>query len=151
MILLFIVLQDYQNKQQYDPRDPLLIHLHDSHSIRRYIYEYIRNHYPLLVAKPGDSVDTYSISLDTSLLPLLSYHITRDDLTLLYHYLHKGPQHINASTGICIGCNLTRLDRTEVYRYLSSTYRNLESKTVDLRNQVINSFFFLVILYPSHP
>lgn len=57
------------------------------------------------------------------------------DLDLLYHYIHKGPKHPDASAGVCIGGNLSRPERTEVYRYLSNVYRNLESKTVDFKKQ----------------
>jgi hypothetical protein len=139
-----------RNCQELLPENSSLsIVVNDGHNHRRQFYEYIRNNYSLLTAKPSDILNTFILSHDLSLHSLLSYHVTPNDLIALYDYIHKGPQHHDASKGVCIGANLSRSDRTDVYRFISNIFRNLESKTIDLKKQVqspLTSSFTLLLI-----
>jgi hypothetical protein len=128
---------------------PLCVEIKNGHHLRRQFYEFLRNHYSLLITKAGDVLDTFIISLDMTLYPLLSYHTTPDDLLILSEYIHRGPQHTQAIHGICIGKNLSREDRTEVYRFISKKFRSLESKTIDTKDHQVS--FLSCSSLPSLP
>lgn len=140
-----IVLRNYSEILGSLPdNNSISIKVNDGHNYRRQFYEYLRNNYSLLNAKPGDILNTFIVSYDLSLHSLLSHHVTPEDLIALYHYIHKGPQHIDAPRGVCIGANLTRSDRTNVYRFISNIFRSLESKTIDLKKDVSHEVVFLL-------
>jgi hypothetical protein len=144
-------LRNYSESSTSLPLPEILIEVNDGHDNRRQFYEYIRNNYSLLNAKPGDILNTFILSSDVSLHSLISYHVTSDDLIALYHYIHKGPQHRDAPKGVCIGANLTRSDRTDVYRFISNIFRNLESKTIDLKKEVSQTVVLPSLTSPSLP
>jgi hypothetical protein len=116
---------------------PISVEVQNGHHLRRQFYDFIRNNYSLLITKADETLDTFIVSLDLTLHSLLSYQTTPDDLLALYEYIHRGPQHAQANKGICIGKNLSRENRTEVYRFISKKFRSLESKTIETTGQQV--------------
>lgn len=82
------------------------------------------------------------LTLDLSLHPLLEYSITTQELISLYHFVHKGPLDPDAPNGVCIGMNVSRSERTEIYRFMTNLFKSLESKTINMKREV-----YLFIIY----
>jgi hypothetical protein len=122
------------------------VEVQNGHHLRRQFYDFIRNNYSLLITKADETLDTFIVSLDLTLHSLLSYETTPDDLLALYEYIHRGPQHAQANKGICIGKNLSRENRTEVYRFISKKFRSLESKTIETTGQLVRPPLSLISL-----
>jgi hypothetical protein len=125
---------------------PISVEVQNGHHLRRQFYDFIRNNYSLLITKADETLDTFIVSLDLTLHSLLSYQTTPDDLLALYEYIHRGPQHAQANKGICIGKNLSRENRTEVYRFISKKFRSLESKTIETTGQQVRPPLSLISL-----
>ena len=78
------------------------------------------------------------VSADASLYELATTAMTMDDITALYAFKINGPHHKDAKNGIKIGLGLSREDRTNVYKIVTSNCLSLDSKTAEDRNNKKN-------------
>jgi hypothetical protein len=115
-------------------------------------YQHMREQYPHLLATSSSSSSisgagqeaeaAVTMTVDTSLHPLVRLSLSPEDVRSLYTFLKAGPQHADADKGIHIGADMSRESRTLVYRAMVDVARRLDSKTKEYRGVrgVLNMF-----------
>ena len=78
------------------------------------------------------------VSADASLFELAGTSMTFDDISALYAFKINGPHHRDARNGIKVGRGMSREERTNVYRIVTSNCLSLDSKTAEDRNNKKN-------------
>ena len=78
------------------------------------------------------------VSADTSLIELAVTAMTMEDINTLYAFKINGPHHKDARSGIKVCLGLSREERTNVYRIITSNCLSLDSKTAEDRNNKQN-------------